>query len=129
MTPRLNKHPFMALFDGPDPNKSTEQRATSTVALQALSFMNGPFMKEKSTALARRLGDISSDPQVRLTQGYELVFGRLPEPHERAEAEDYLSSYRSQLEADGCSADEADKLAWASLARILLSSNEFVYVD
>ena len=37
MTQRLVKHPYLAIFDGPDTNVSTEARPSSTVPLQALT--------------------------------------------------------------------------------------------
>ena len=55
MTQRLVKHPFLAIFDGPDTNTSTDVRPRSTVPLQALYLMNNPFVQEQSAALARRL--------------------------------------------------------------------------
>ena len=51
MTQRLVKHPFLAIFDGPDTNASTDVRARSTVPLQALYLMNNPFVQEQSAAL------------------------------------------------------------------------------
>lgn len=129
MEPRLNKHPFMALYDGPDPNKSTEQRATSTVALQALSLMNGAFLKDKSTALSQRLAKEAADPQARVQLAYTLLLGRPAESTEQTEALDYVRDYEAQLMSDGRSAEEANQVAWTSLSRILLSSNEFIYID
>ena len=35
MTQRLVRHPYLALFDGPDTNLSTDVRTTATVPLQA----------------------------------------------------------------------------------------------
>src|SRR5206468_9455920 len=55
MTQRLQRHPYLALFDGPDTNASTERRASSTVPLQALYLMNHPFVREQAEGLARRL--------------------------------------------------------------------------
>lgn len=129
MQPRLNKHPFMALYDGPDPNKSTEQRAASTVALQALSLMNGAFLKEKATALAQRITTEAPDPQARIQLAYTLLLGRPAESTEQAEALDYLNSYEAQLRSEGRSAEEATIVAWTSLSRVMLSSNEFIYID
>ena len=54
MTQRLVKHPFLAIFDGPDTNFSTDARAGSTVPLQALYLMNNPFVQEQAAGLARR---------------------------------------------------------------------------
>ena len=55
MTQRLVKHPYLAIFDGPDTNVSTEARPRSTVPLQALYLMNNPFVQEQAAGLARRL--------------------------------------------------------------------------
>src|SRR5207245_3545592 len=44
MTQRLQRHPYLAIFDGPDTNTSTEQRTSSTVPQQALFLMNNPFV-------------------------------------------------------------------------------------
>lgn len=129
MTPRLNKHPWMALYDGADPNKSTEQRASSTVALQALAMMNGAFVREKSEALARRIMASTLDPQGRVQEAYELVLSRSVESAEITEVLDYLTRYQADVLAEGRSAADAEALAWTSLARILLSSNEFVSID
>src|SRR6185436_7105479 len=43
MTPRFQRHPFLALFDGPDTNTSSESRRTSIVPQQALYALNNPF--------------------------------------------------------------------------------------
>ncbi|HQZ64855.1 MAG TPA: PSD1 and planctomycete cytochrome C domain-containing protein, partial [Planctomycetaceae bacterium] len=44
MTQRLKRHPFLALFDGPDTNASTPDRLGTTVPTQALYFLNDPFV-------------------------------------------------------------------------------------
>ncbi len=129
MSPRLNKHPFMALYDGPDPNKSTAQRASSTVALQALSMMNGTFLREKSIALANRLTKEASGETDRIQLAYELVLGRPANSAVQAEMLEYLKGYQSQLQSEGRSSEDVKLLAWTSLAKVLLSSNEFVYID
>ncbi|HQR41495.1 MAG TPA: DUF1553 domain-containing protein, partial [Gemmatales bacterium] len=44
MTQRLKRHPFLALFDGADPNASTADRLVTTVPTQSLYFLNDPFL-------------------------------------------------------------------------------------
>ena len=66
MTQRLVKHPYLAIFDGPDTNTSTDVRPRSTVPLQALYLMNNPFVQEQSAALARRLLGEARDIRRRL---------------------------------------------------------------
>jgi hypothetical protein len=65
MTQRLRRHPFLALFDGPDPSSSTAQRSVTTVPTQALFFINNPFVHEQSLQLAERLLRGSGDDRGR----------------------------------------------------------------
>ena len=55
MTQRFARHPYLALFDGPDPNLSTDVRTSATVPLQALYLMNNPFVAEQAAGFAARL--------------------------------------------------------------------------
>src|SRR5262249_49417768 len=55
MTQRIVRHPFLGLFDGPDPNSSTGRRITSTTPLQALFLMNDPFVHSSARKFAARL--------------------------------------------------------------------------
>jgi len=129
MTPRLNKHPFLALFDGPDSNKSTEIRGESTVALQALYMMNSPFVEEKAAALATRVTGHSASPADQIQLVYELLFARPPIEAEKTEATAYLDSYTSDIVSTGLPEADARRQAWTSLARVLLTSSEFLYID
>ena len=79
MTQRLVKHPFLAIFDGPDTNVSTDVRSRSTVPLQALYFLNNP-VRPGARRGARRPHDRRLDrSQARIELGYELAWGRLPD--------------------------------------------------
>lgn len=129
MTSRLNKHPFMALFDGPDPNKTTENRRESTVALQALYLMNGPFLQETSAAFAQRLQNFASEPEPRIRHAYEVTLSRPPEADELQDCLQFVQQLQDELTAAGQPATAAEQTAWTGLARVLLSSNEFLYID
>jgi hypothetical protein len=52
MTQRLQRHPFLALFDGPDTNTTTDTRTSSTVPLQLLFAMNNRWFHERAEGLA-----------------------------------------------------------------------------
>lgn len=54
MTQRIKRHPFLALFDGADPNGSAPVRSL-TVPTQALYFMNDPFVHGRGHQCASRL--------------------------------------------------------------------------
>ena len=129
MITRLQKHPFLALFDGADPNKTTDNRRESTVALQALYMMNSPFLKETAAAFAKRLLEFSSDSEARIQHAYKAAMSRSPDPDELTDSLAFLSAYQQEMSACGQPDAEAEKLAWTSFARVLLSSSEFLYVD
>jgi hypothetical protein len=129
MTQRIQKHPFLALFDGPDTNTTTDSRTSSIVPLQALYFLNSPQMQDEAAAVAERL--IASSPQTRprLQLAYELLYSRPPTTDEIVGSESYLSAYADRLSAMGQTPAAAERAAWLSLARVLLSANEFLYID
>jgi hypothetical protein len=133
MVQRQKRHPFLALFDGPDPNISAEGRTETVTPKQALYLMNSPFVHEQSAALAQRvLGAAPAEAEGearRLTLAWELTCGRAPAADERSEAEDFLGRYRATLAAAGASPDEQRLGAWRAYARVLLTSNEFLYLD
>jgi hypothetical protein len=129
MTQRLQRHPFLALFDGPDTNVTTDTRTRSTVPLQALYLMNNPFVTEQAKALAARLLLDSPELPQRVRQAYELVWGRLPGDAEIEAAQHYLERYGQELARLDVPLQTCELEAWTSLARVLLGANEFVYVD
>ncbi len=120
MTQRLVKHPFLALFDGPDTNTSTDVRSRSTVPLQALYFLNNPFVLECARGLASRMIAAGDDAARRVALGFELTWGRAPEAGETERALRFVGDAARVT---------TDRDAWNSLARILLTANEFLYVD
>jgi hypothetical protein len=129
MTQRLVKHPFLALFDGPDTNVSTDVRARSTVPLQALYLRNNPFVQHQSAAFAGRLLAASNAAAQRLELAFRLAWGRAPDPDERARALRFLDETQTALASLGAAGDSRELDAWASLAKVILTANEFLYID
>jgi Protein of unknown function (DUF1553) len=129
MTQRLIKHPYLAIFDGPDTNTSTAVRSRSTVPLQALFLMNNPFVQEQACALARRLIEEKGDRTRRLARAWELAWGRLPSAVEEERAIAYLDRYTADLARTRTPGADREVEAWTSLGRVLLTANEFLYVD
>src|SRR5262249_56247197 len=74
MTQRLQRHPFLALFDGPDTNESTAARGSSTVPLQSLYLMNNPFPRRQAAGLARRLLAEGPDPAGPVARAFALAW-------------------------------------------------------
>jgi hypothetical protein len=124
MTQRIQRHPFLALFDGPDTNASTARRETSTVPTQALYFMNDPFFHARAEALAKRL--LALPDAERIAAAHQVCFQRTPTEVERKNSRAFLDSYRAALSAPP---DKAELAAWSAFVRTLLGSNEFIYLD
>lgn len=129
MTQRTRRHAYLALFDAADPNSSTAQRTTTTVPTQALFFLNNPFVHEQAARFADRLLAAETEMPRRLERAFQLAFGRPSRDEERRTATEYLQDSIKTLAAAGVAADRQASQAWASYLRVLLSSNEFIYVD
>ena len=125
MTQRIQRHPFLALFDGPDTNSSTAERGRSTVPTQSLFFLNSPFFHARAEAFARRL--LAESEAARVLTAHRLCFQRAPTESERAHAAEFLAAYRAEL--GGLPADQRELAAWSAYARTLLAANELVYVE
>jgi len=125
MQQRLRKHPFLALFDGADPNSSTATREPSTTPLQSLFMMNDKFAHEQAAKFATRVQQGEPDEARQIQRAFLALYARPPQPDELKMATDYLAQFRAKLAAKKLPADQA----WASLSRALLGANEFLYVD
>ena len=136
MTQRNRRHPFLALFDAADPNLSVDKRTPTITPTQALYLMNSPFVHAQAEAFARRLLKESPDDPSRIRRAFELAHGRLPSDREIAAATTFLNHYHLEQvntlpTSSTSSATSSDPAvaAWAALARVLLTSNAFLYVD
>jgi hypothetical protein len=129
MTQRLVRHPYLAIFDGPDTNTSTDVRTRSTVPLQALYLMKSPFVQEQAAAFAGRLLEPGDDTAARLTRAYNLAWGRPPQPGECERAIEFLGACKASLAQSSVPAPAREKEAWTSLASVVLTANEFLYID
>jgi mono/diheme cytochrome c family protein len=98
-------------FDSPDCAFSTPRRSSTTSPLQALTLMNHEFTLDMSASLASRLSEEPAmDGQVR--QAFALCYSREP-------TDDELSTCIGFIE-------EHDLPAFC---RVLLNSNEFIYLN
>ena len=129
MTQRFQRHPFLALFDGPDTNTSTEARRNSIVPQQALFALNNPFVEEQAGLFARRVLAARSDEADRLRYAQELAWSRPPTPAELKKCRSWLQRARELLSHSNTPTDQCEEQAWSSLAHVLLTANEFLYVD
>jgi hypothetical protein len=130
MTQRIQRHPFLALFDGADPNASTAARRTTTVPSQALFFLNDPMVHRLAESLARSAGAGRSSEVEQVEWVFRRILRRSPEPSESAEASAFLERYRRILKTMPSTGElPLETRALAAWIRVLLGSNEFLTVD
>ena len=111
MQQRIQKNPYLDMFDGPDGGLHLGDRKASVTTLQALYFMNSKFIHEQAEAITERLPE-----EHKVEYLYELVFNRRAEEKELEFAESYFAKDNSRQR-------------WAGYVRSMLSSNEFLFVD
>lgn len=104
--------PFMEALDFPDLGLLSPTRGFSASSLQALTLFNNAFVLEHSMALAQRVESEAADLEARIDRALRLVWLRAPEEAERA-------MFRGFAESKGLPA----------LCRLLLNSNEFLFVE
>ena len=102
MTQRLQRHPYLVLFDGPDTNYSTAARTEATVPLQALFFLNNPLLADQARGFAARLLAGNSEPHSRVQAATLWAWARRPEADEMARALAHVDAVRQELTAIGC---------------------------
>ena len=99
------------VFDCPEGNQGTPQRTRSTTPLQALNLFNSEFVSQQAKFLAERLMAQGADDNSIATQSYMLFFGREPSPVETEQAIEMI-----------------DQIGLVQYCRVLLNSNEFVFI-
>ncbi len=129
MQQRIQKNPFLDLFDGPDGNIQFAERRATTTTLQALYLMNSEFIHQRSERIAQRLLISAPSLSDRVSWVYQTIFGRMPSGDEVDRADAFLEIARKQIAETDVSDNKLAKQAWSAYLRSMLSSNEFVFVD
>ncbi len=122
-----NKLPsMMRLFDFVDSLTSCPQRTGSNTSLQALYMLNSENVQERSGSFAQYLlSDNNYDGPGRVQRAYRITLAREPTPEELDQAVKYIESY--PRDEDGESDHQVR--AWKSFCRLLMTSNEFNFVN
>ena len=111
MAVRAVRDNLLASFDCPESAQRAPKREVTTTPLQALSLLNGPFVREQATHLAQRIQkEAGSSPEKQIPHAFRLAFGRSPSAEELALA-------RPLVAKDGLPA----------LCRALFNAHEFLY--
>jgi len=131
-------------FDFAEPTTIKGDRETTTIASQALFMMNSEVMQQQSALLAERLiAEFPHDQAARVRSLYVTTLGRPADAAETSRALAFVDRYATVAQAEGPVPEgpvpegsvanapdlKAPVQAWQALCRVVLSSNEFLYVE
>jgi hypothetical protein len=132
---------LFANFDYADPSVPLEPRPRTNVPSQALFFLNSPLVEGCARTLAERVLEepdpaararalwsavLLREPSARETEAALALVARLTELQTAPVEEPLAQGRRHEMPAGR---DDHATRAWLGLARALLSSNEFLFVD
>jgi hypothetical protein len=120
--------PMMLLFDAPDALQGVANRPSTTIAPQSLLLMNNPIVRRWAVGFGKRLastGETRLDGMVR--SAYLIALGRPPSAQELDDATKFLERQKATY-ASGGNANPHEP-ALADFCQVLMSLNEFVYID
>jgi mono/diheme cytochrome c family protein len=116
---------YLQAFDFPNPTFTAEQRFSTNVPVQRLYFMNDAFVYAQAGKLAERVYT-KGDDTARITEAYQLLYGRAPTPAELQAGLDFL---KNTPEKPGYLVAQEPLTAWKQYSRVLFSSNEFEFLN
>ncbi len=125
---RNNLHDGLALNDFPDSAVPNGNRATTTVAPQALLAMNGDVAWTSAGALAQRLLKMQGNDAKRVAWLYETLFARPPATLEIKVGTQFVERFTKRLTSGQDKPESPERLAWQAYCQALLASNEFIYL-
>jgi hypothetical protein len=92
--PRAELDSFFGAFDCPDAGQAQPKRTVSTTPLQALNMLNGDFLLDQASRLAKRVErEAGSDPGLQVARAIELAFGRQASDRELAAGRDLVATH------------------------------------
>ena len=116
--------PSMMLFDWPEHLVGIGRRPSTTIAPQALHFLNSPSTRRYAEGLAGRMAGL--DPGEAVDQAYRTALARPAEPDEAERGVAFLEHQRQLYAADGKT--DPGRLALVDYCQSLMSLNEFLYL-
>jgi hypothetical protein len=127
MIKRSKLVPMMQLFDQPEPLVSVGERPSTTIAPQALAFLNSAHVRGYAHNFARRLlNEFADSPSNLLKQAYLTSIGRSPDKDELSMAMSFIDKQTLSYQAD--QKEQPRELALTDFCQVLFGLNEFVYV-
>ncbi|MEX0679161.1 MAG: PSD1 and planctomycete cytochrome C domain-containing protein [Pirellulales bacterium] len=135
---------MLHVFDQPVMETNCERRVVSTVATQSLLLMNSDFILGQAGYFAARIRkEAAGDPGRQVQTAWQLAFGRAPDARELERALAFLAAQTSPAPppapavaagaekppAAPSAADLKTVDPLVNLCQVLLSTNEFLYVE
>ena len=128
MIKRSKLIPMMQLFDQPEPLVSQGDRPATTIAPQALLFMNNPQVRSYSRALASRLTASADKSTVEaIRDAYLATLSREPTNEEVSDHVAFIEGQTASYTSEGKS--NGRELALADFCQVMFCLNEFVFVE
>ncbi len=120
---RANLPTLLNLFDFGDATTVNGKRSLTNVAPQALFMMNSDFVSDRAKNIAKSvLDDEKLDNRARIEQIYLRTLDRNPAAEEIDGAFTFMDRLKQKF-------NRADLEAWQSFCHVLLTSNEFIYLE
>ncbi len=110
---RGGRNPLLDTFDCPDPSATAPRRGVTTTPLQALALLNNSFVLRMADGLAERVCGMDESPAgAPITRIFQLAYNRQPTEEEMAICRDLANEH-----------------GLPAVARVVLNSNEFLFVE
>lgn len=129
---------LLETFDMPAMNPNCDARRCSTVAPQALLFLNEQSIIQFADKTAERLWSETSESDARIQRLFLKLFAKPPTESEQVACREYLQGQREVFAADPnpdwrkrmeTESHAPEVRALASLCQVLMASNRFLYID
>ena len=119
---RNTRYPMFEAFDMPDTHESCARRNNTVSPAQSLELMNSAMVNDWSRSFAERLqNDQGVSRDALFDRAWKLAYNRTPRAEERTAAVGFLTA-QTKITGD-------EKTAFVDLCHMLLSSNEFLYLN
>ena len=120
--------PMLETLDFCDTTQSTDRRAITSVAPQALTLFNGDFVNRQAEQLAERLvREAGDDPDRQIDLAFRLSLARQPTADEARLLQQFLEREAADQLVNGVAPAAARRQALVQVCRVILNLNEFVY--
>ena len=128
--------PMLEVLDVCDTTQSSDKRAVTSVAPQALTLFNGAFVNRQARHFADRLRrEVGANLDAQIERAWQLALVRPPKTGELTAMRRFLAeetaNQKKESTASGkpVSSEAAVHAALTQMCRVVLNLNEFVYPD